>query len=422
MLEMLHRLKKSGTLKRALVISEINVIKLAWPEEIDKWGYPLTYQVIHGVPREEWKEVDIYLLNCDYLSWVKRDKKGEPVLKNNKLITKYMPLADVLILDESTNFKSYSSQRFKKILAESQRYPRRYLLSATFFTKNHEDIWAQTTLLDGGARLGSRIGIFRDNYMKIKAIYGRQRVFTIATKEKGIEVVDKVKDLWKHFELPKKSTLMYQNRVMELSASEDETYKKLKTENFCYINEHIIDADNGSAKRVALRQLSSGVIKVENKIVHFHDKKINLLQQLIEELQGKNLLVVYNFNIELDILRNVFGKNIPVFKGGIKDSEREKITAKWNKGKLPLVFIQPQALSRGVNLQYGGYHICWFSPTDRWENYYQLNKRLDRIDQPHPVIVHNLIIKGTIDRQVYRGLINKEDMADSINLQLYEEI
>ena len=415
MLDTAHRLKKINPDFKVLVISELNIIKFTWPDEIEKWQYPFSYQVLHGVPRRHWKDVDIMLLNNEYLSWSKR----EP---HKPIITKELPSADMLIIDESSNFKNHSSNRFKKLKKDCFNYQRCYLLSANMLSKDFQNIWAQAYLIDGGTRLGKTITEFRQKYMKVKNV--KYYTYTMISKDAEIAVLDKIKDVIRHFEEPTPSRIIYQNRVGEMSNIEKRKYNTFQRKGLTEIDNHPIQANNKPAKRMLLRGLASGVCSNENfGVIRFHDVKLDLLKQLLREVQGKNLLIAYNFNVELKMLKtflNNLDLTFTVFKGGMKDKEKEIIKNDWNEERISILLAQPQAMAKGLNLQYGGHHICWFSPTESWLTYYQLNKRLDRADQKFDVLVHHLIVKGTIDEDIYKGLQQKEDADKFVNLSLYE--
>lgn len=76
----------------------------------------------------------------------------------------------------------------------------------------------------------------------------------------------------------------------------------------------------------------------------------------------------------------------------------------WNAGKVELLFVQPQSVKFGLNLQYGGHILVWFSLTWSFEAYQQLAGRLRRDGQVRPVIVHHLVARNTVDERMMRVL------------------
>ena len=69
--------------------------------------------------------------------------------------------------------------------------------------------------------------------------------------------------------------------------------------------------------------------------------------------------------------------------------------------------IHPASAGHGLNLQYGGCTLIWFGVTWSLEFYQQTNTRLWRQGQKDTVVIHHLVVKGTIDEQVMRALHDK---------------
>ena len=79
-----------------------------------------------------------------------------------------------------------------------------------------------------------------------------------------------------------------------------------------------------------------------------------------------------------------------------------------------MALVHPASVGHGLNLQFGGHVIVWFSLTYDAELYAQLNKRLHRNGQKETVSIVHLLAKGTIDERILKVLEKKEDHA--INL------
>jgi SNF2 family DNA or RNA helicase len=79
----------------------------------------------------------------------------------------------------------------------------------------------------------------------------------------------------------------------------------------------------------------------------------------------------------------------------------------WNTGKIPVAATQPASTGHGLNLQQGGSTIIWFGLNWSLELYEQANARLWRQGQKETVVVHHLVVKGTMDEQVMQALHDK---------------
>ena len=86
----------------------------------------------------------------------------------------------------------------------------------------------------------------------------------------------------------------------------------------------------------------------------------------------------------------------------------------WNAGKIPVAATQPASTGHGLNLQHGGSTIVWFGLNWSLELYEQANARLWRQGQKDTVVVHHLVVKGTMDEQVMRALKDKATGQDSL--------
>ena len=92
----------------------------------------------------------------------------------------------------------------------------------------------------------------------------------------------------------------------------------------------------------------------------------------------------------------------------------EQDMADWNAGKIPIAVTQPASTGHGLNLQAGGSTIIWFGLTWSLELYEQANARLWRQGQKETVVIHHLVVKGTMDEQVMRALRDKAAGQDAL--------
>ena len=86
----------------------------------------------------------------------------------------------------------------------------------------------------------------------------------------------------------------------------------------------------------------------------------------------------------------------------------------WNRGEIDVLLIHPSSCGYGLNLQEGGHHIIWFTPTWNLEEYIQATARLHRQGQKYPVIVHRLLVKGGRDEDVVKSLGHKDEAQERL--------
>jgi len=142
---------------KVLIIAPLRVAETTWSTEADKWEHTrhLTVSKILGDKANRVKALeapaDLYIINRENVPWLV-DYHG-----------KKWPY-DMIIVDELSSFKSYSSQRFKKLKSVLPYIQRIVGLTGTPAPNGLLDLWPQVYLLDGGERLGKFITHYRNKY------------------------------------------------------------------------------------------------------------------------------------------------------------------------------------------------------------------------------------------------------------------
>ena len=86
----------------------------------------------------------------------------------------------------------------------------------------------------------------------------------------------------------------------------------------------------------------------------------------------------------------------------------------FNDGKIKVLLLQPASAGHGINLQYGGSTLVWYTLPWSLEYYEQTNARFHRQGQTSPVIIHHLLCDGTVDTAVLRAIKNKKVSQDGL--------
>lgn len=138
---------------RVLIIAPKKVAEATWSQEAAKWIETslIRTSLILGTAKQrlaalpESKTADVYVTNRENVVWlVEHYKQKWPF--------------DMVIIDESSSFKSRSAKRFKALAAVRPHIKRMVQLTGTPSPNGLEDLWAQVYLLDGGERLEKRYG------------------------------------------------------------------------------------------------------------------------------------------------------------------------------------------------------------------------------------------------------------------------
>ena len=384
---------------KALVICPLRVAA-TWVDEINKWDNfnHLTYSVAIGTEAERKaalrKKADIYIINRENVDWL-ISKSGYPFDYS------------LLVIDELSSFKSPSAKRFKTLLKVRPKVKR--VIGLTGTPGNLMDLWAEFRLLDMGERLGRFITHYRNKFF-VPDKRNQQMVFSYKPRsgaEKGIyQLIGDITISMKSIDYLKMPECVYNQVEVKLSDKERKVYDELRQELVVALDGEEIDAVNAAALSGKLLQMANGAIYNEDKdVIHIHDRKLDALEDLIEEANGKPLLVAYWYQHDLSRIKERFA---------VREIKTAKDIKDWNDGEIPIGVIHPASAGLGINLQKGGSTLIWFGLTWSLELYQQCNARLYRQGQQDTVVIHHIVCKDTIDENVMKALSLKEKTQDDI--------
>lgn len=408
-LSVIKRFQQHPKFRGALIIAPLRVCHSVWPAEIQKWDQfrDLRCQILHGPNRVEriGKKADIYLLNVENIFWL-----FECDLTWN-----------MLIIDESSKFKSHASKRSKLIKKHLDRFQRRIILTGTPAPNSMMDLYSQIYILDKGEKLGRFITHFRQRYFYPiqfrKFVEWNIKPGAEMTIQKQISPLVMRIDAASHLDLP---PIIYNRVPVQLPPKAAMAYKQLEKQFFAYIDENPVLLGSAASAYNACRQVANGCLyeqinpliprsqQPNRKTLHVHHAKIDAVQELVDELQGKPVLIAYHYKHDLAQLLDKFGADTPYLGGGVSSVKSAKIVDQWNVGKIPILLGHPQSIAHGLNLQHGGHDIIWFSLTDNLENYLQFNQRVYRQGVVGQVRIHLIIAKNTIDEAIMLRLRSKD--------------
>lgn len=395
-------------IRKVLVIAPKKVAEGTWTKEKDKWDHTRILRV-SPVLGSQMKRIralntpaDIYIINRENVCWlVDYYRNAWPF--------------DMVVIDESSSFKSHSAKRFKALASISPHIDRMVELTGTPSPNGLADLWSQIYLLDGGERLGKRYTQFRERYFQPDKRGADGMVYSYEAKP-GTEqsILERISDICismkaeDYLQLP---DITYHTIPVELDAKALKAYTELERQMVLALPDDETDISVASAAALSnkLLQLANGAIYDDDRQVHeIHGCKLEAFQELVESLQGKPALVFYNFQHDRTrILNSLSGKRLRVRE--LKNTQDED---DWNEGKIDILLAHPASSAYGLNLQQGGNHVIWFGLTWNYELYTQANKRLHRQGQTQKVIIHHLVCTGTRDEDVMEALHRKDDVQN----------
>lgn len=394
---------------KVLVIAPKKVAEATWSKEAAKWDHLQCLRVSTVLGSRAKREralacpADVYVINRENVEWlVDYYRNAWPF--------------DMVVVDESSSFKDQSTKRWRALKRVRPKIKRIVLLTGTPAPNNLIDLWAQIYLLDEGARLGRTIGGFRERYF-LPDKRSADRVFTYKPKMGTEQVVqDLIGDICISMSAEDYLTLpecVSVNVPVMLDAKARKAYDTMEREMLLEVDEDTITADTAAVLTNKLLQLAGGAVyNAEHQAQVIHNCKIEAFLELVESLAGKSALVFYAFQHEKDRILEALRKKhkhlrVRVFSGAQDEED-------WNAGKIDILLAHPASTAYGLNLQQGGNHVIWFTPTWSLELYQQANKRLHRQGQTERVIIHHLLVDGSIDYDVIVALGNKADTQDAL--------
>ena len=415
-------LQKRKMVRAALVVAPLNVVHNTWPRERSKWDdfHHFTLKVLHGPKKlQRLKEpADIYLINYEGLEWLAKS------LNQLGMVGKKMPF-DLFVFDEASKVKNHTSKRFKLLKPWSHGWKRIIELTGTPATNGLEDVWSQLYLLDQGVALGRYWTHFVDTFFN-RVGYGG---YTLVPKRGSADIIYRAvaplvmrMSAEDYLELPE---LSFNNILIELTDELKDRYKTIQDDLVVLLNSGDFRLPSAAAATNKCLQFANGAVyHTDGKTwEEIHTLKLEALDDLIEELGGKPAMIAYNYRHDIERLLEIYSKKPRYRVGHIGAGMAGKIANiavdKWNKGEYDLLFVQPQSVSHGLNMQEGpASNLIFFSMLWDLEQYMQLIKRLWRQGQEQRVMVHHLLVRGTVDMAAKAAL----NFKDKQQLRLLDAI
>lgn len=394
---------------KALIIAPLRVVMSTWPEEIEQWEHTrhLKYQILRGKTKKIDLSNDIFLVNPHNLKTVFEQKESKQL--------------NVLILDESTQFKNWASKRVKLLKKHLRQFNHRYILTGTPAPNGLLDLFAQVFLVDGGMAFGKAITRFKQRYFRPTDYMEYNWAPKDGAEEEIYKAIAPISfriDGERELELP---PFVYKTEWVDMPSKALKQYAEFEKELFLQLEEEeALSAVSASVAYGKCRQLANGMFYIGDpalgdvEVKQLHSAKLEVVKEVVNELYGKPALVVYNYRHELEALQKLFD-GAPYIGGGVSAERGDELVRAWNNDELPVLLLHPASVSFGLNMQKGsGRHIIWFSLTDNLEHYIQLNRRIRRQGVSSTVFVVHIAARGTIDEALLSLLKQKDKTQKSL--------
>jgi SNF2 family DNA or RNA helicase len=412
-LEAFLYLKNAGIIDKLFVIAPLRVCKMVWPMEVQKWGNVnhLSVGIVHSDKKNRKEKVikqdhDIYVINPEGCQWLS--------VQLNKGLFSFKTKKWMLIVDESSTYKNSGSMRFKLLKKWLDYFDRRLILTGTPAPNGLEQLWSQIYLVDKGQRLGKFKTQFTSRYFMPYGYNGYENRLLPNAEQ---IIYSKIDDIILHksadeLDLPNK---LYNNIEVELSAKVRKHYDDMKRHFTIELNNEEVTAFSAAAKVSKLKQIANGSIYNENHVSsHIHDEKTKAIEEIVEELGGRPLMVMYEYLHDKERLEKAF-PNAKAISGGMSNTELEQVCNAWNNNQIEILLLQPQVGGHGLNLQGSNCHdIVWSSIPYDLELYEQANSRVHRQGVRNAITIHHIIATNTIDSHIMSILKGKDTVQSAL--------
>ena len=283
--------------RKALIIAPKKVAEATWQDEAAKWDHlqHLRISTVLGTAEQCRaaldKPADVCIINRENTAWL-ADFYG-----------RRWPF-DMVVLDEASSFKNHQAGRFKALKRVRPRIARVMELTGTPAPNNLLDLWAQIYLLDQGQRLGQYITHYRRDWFTPdktggQVVYSwKPRPGAEAAIHRAIgDIVLSIKAA-DHLSLPGK---VIDDIPVRLDDQSRKAYRQLERNYLIQADGTTITAQQAAALTGKLLQLCNGSLYDDaGEVHHFHDCKLDALDELIEALDGQKALVFYGFRFDAD--------------------------------------------------------------------------------------------------------------------------
>lgn len=139
--------------------------------------------------------------------------------------------------------------------------------------------------------------------------------------------------------------------------------------------------------------------------------KVDYIKEFIESTND-NIIVFYNYDEELELLKSAIGKKTYLCNGKSKDYPKK---SEWGNVKNSVTLANYKSGSEAVEFTYANI-IIYFSPTESYTEYYQSYGRCYRNGQKQKVTAYKFVTDNTIEEDIYKALDSKQDF----NFELWE--
>lgn len=377
-----------------LIFAPKLVCQTVWPAENHRWGYNFSMRFLHGKNRHLRNLPQVSLMNYEAIPWLV-DQLGT---------YRVLPFKQV-IFDELSKMKNPSSKRFREWMKIAGRMEYKLGGTGTPVGAHLKDLFGEMLVCDDGASLGTSEARFLRRYFS----YDEYTCKLDPYHDSEAEILKLIRPSAISFDINALDMpdLKHLPTCLDMPAECREAYEKMHEDSAHEALE--LYAVNAAVKSSKLRQMASGgVIDMHGARKRLHTSKAEHLRQILDEHDGRPVLVFMEFLSDYQTICSVLGYEVPALCGFTSERDGVKFVKQWNRGELPVLAAHPKSASYGLNLQDSGNVVIFYTLPWSYEMVNQGIARLWRQGQKNKVLVYYLLIGGTEDERVFARVNERE--------------
>lgn len=267
-------------------------------------------------------------------------------------------------------------------------------LTGTPTPKGLPNMWGLLYLIDLGQRLGTSKTAFLNRWFNVD----RFNYKITPHSHSFAEIMGRAKDIMFSLDpadMPELPPLIMDPIRVRLPEKVLAEYRRFRRTSVSEIYD--VEAVNGGVLHGKLLQFANGSMYQESgDDVWVHDVKLEALKLLVERLDGKPLLVAYDFEFDAQRILKAFPGAVLLRPENAVDTVR-----RWNRDEIGLLLAHRASAGHGLNMQKGTGHMCEYGLTSDAELYQQFLRRIQRSGRRDTVFNHVIIAEGTIDEDIF---------------------
>lgn len=385
----------AGKIKNCLIVAPLSAMG-AWTRDISKLS----------ALRQSY---------ADKITIVNYDKLSRKTSKYREEVTKHW---GCIVLDEAHAIKERTSNRTKFLLSLAAYCDYRYILTGTPLTNGRlEDFFTLMNFIyprtfSSWKEFAARYLIqfqLPGSFVQIVRGYRNQDELLNIVAERSVRVLKK-----DCLDLPEKLP----DEVIYVENKEPKLYKEALE--LCIEELDIIMA-NGLVKIAKIRQLLSGHIKNdEGEVVKLKCDKLQVLEELIESI-GDKTVIFAEFKESIRQIKELLTKKKIKFITLDGEQKDKNIWKKFQEDDtIQVIICQYGSANAGIDL-YKSSHTIYFEPNLSTTVISQSKDRTHRIGVKNACSYYWLVTKDTLEDDIYRKLVKKEDFNKEALQEIIEK-